>query len=187
VSAGCVALWSVEERRQTGVWMLENQRFDAEAAAWWIGVSEILVEVPGGLERVSVSAEGLPGVPAQVKRPPGSRVIDVLENGTWLMSLPDDQGNERFQGWPDGDSARAIAMNRDGEKPSSKVTIIDGATLETTAPDGSTMRLIGPNLPDFAGACRSGNPARVIAVTKDHRVFSWNLDELARVISREGF
>lgn len=187
VSAGCVAIWSVAERRQTGVWMLENQRVDAEAAAWWIGVSEILVQVPGGLERVSVSPEGEPGEPSQVKRPPGSRVIDLMEDGTWLMSVTDDQGNETFQGWPDGDSTKAIAMDRDGEEPSDRVRLIDGATLETTAPDGSTMRLIGPNLPDFAGACRSGNPARVIAVTKDHRVFSWNLDELARVISREGF
>jgi hypothetical protein len=104
-----VRLWSVPAARETGFHAVENQRIDAATAAWWLGDSEFLVQVPGGLERVGLDADGRPGASRRVPRPPGATVLDVRMDGAWLVRQADDEGGSFLELWPHGDSARAVA------------------------------------------------------------------------------
>ena len=187
VSAGCAALWSVAEARQTGIIGLENQRVDDRAAAWWLGNSEILVQVPGGLERVAVDAEGVPGERRQVKRAPGATVLDVRQDGDWLVAVLDDEGNRGFELWPAGDRDNAAALGGAPPPEASAARIMDEETIALNDTDGTPLKLAAPNRPGIVAVCRSRDGGRLIAVTKAHRVISWDLEKLRQALDGAGF
>ena len=107
-ATGGVRIWSVDEERQVGFYPVENQRIDAPTKAWWLnGASrEILVQVPGGLERVPIDSAGGPGLPRRVPRQPGTTVIDVTEDGTWLVTSIDPDA-PACEAWVGGDPSTA--------------------------------------------------------------------------------
>ena len=187
VSAGSVALWSVAEARQTGIIGLENQRTDDRASAWWLGNSEILVLVPGGLERVAVDAEGVPGERRQVKRAPGATVQDVRQNGDWLVAVLDDEGNRGFELWPAGDRDKAAALAGPPPTDAPAARILDEETIALNDTDGTPLKLTAPNRPGIVAVCRSRDGGRLIAVTKAHRVISWDLEKLRQALDGAGF
>lgn len=188
VSAGCVALWSVAEMRQTGIIGLENQRVDDRASAWWLGNSEILVQVPGGLERVVVDAEGEPGERRQVKRVPGAMVLDVRQNGDWLVSVLDDGGGRGFELWPAGDKDKVAILEGPPSTPDVPAArILDEETIALNDTDGKPLKLTSPNRPGIVATCRSRDGVSLIAVTKSHRVVSWDLEKLRKALDGANF
>jgi eukaryotic-like serine/threonine-protein kinase len=188
VSAGCAALWSVEEARQTGIIELESQRVDDRASAWWLGNSEILIQVPGGLERDAVDAEGRPGERRQVKRVPGATVLDVRQNGDWLVAVMDDLGDRVFELWPSGNPEQAAVLESPPPMPDDPTTeILDGETIIHTDTTGFPLKLTAPNSPGIVAACLSRDGRCLIAVTKTHRVISWDLESLRKALDAAGF
>ena len=185
-SAGCVAVWSVEGSRQTGIIPLENQRVDDRAAAWWLGDDAILIQVPGGLERVPVDEHGRPGGIQRLARVPGSTVLDVTAGGDWLVSVLHEDGETDHELWPGGDSTKARAP--DGAIPQSDHGIVvRGNEVCVPGPDGKPIRLAIPNATGIADACATRDGSQVIIVTTDHRVMSWRMKTLAGILDSESF
>ncbi len=188
VSAGCAALWSVAEARQTGIIELESQRVDDRASAWWLGNSEILIQVPGGLERDAVDAEGRPGERRQVKRVPGATVLDVRQNGDWLVAVSDDLGDRVFELWPSGNPEQAAVLEIPPPMPDDPATrILDEETIEQIDATDLPLKLTAPNRPGIVATCLTRDGRRLIAVTKTHRVISWDLEKLRKALDGAGF
>jgi WD40 repeat protein len=187
VSNGCLAVWSVAEQRQTGHHLLENQRIDVQSAAWWLGDREVLIQVPGGLERLSIGPDGKPGATKRVPRVPGSSVLDVLPDGGWRVSVLDEEGEKSCELWPGGNPEKALPAEPPA-MPSTKITATTGeltATLddhgaiELVGRDGKRMRLILPLDPGIRALGFSRDGKQLIALTRLHRIFAWDLGELA--------
>jgi WD40 repeat protein len=187
VSNGRIAVWSVAEKRQTGHHLLENQRIDVRSAAWWLGDREVLIQVPGGLERLTIGPDGKPGATKRVPRVPGSSVLDVLPDGGWRVSVIDEEGEKSCELWPGGDPEKAQPAEPPA-MPSTKVTATNGeltATLdghgaiELVGGDGRRMRLILPLDPGIRALGFSRDGKQLIALTRLHRIFAWDLEELA--------
>jgi hypothetical protein len=188
VSAGYVGLWSVQEARQTGIVGLEHQRVDDRASAWWLGNSEILVQVPGGLERIAVNAEGVPGERRPVKRVPGATVHDVRPDGQWLVAVLDDLGDRVWELWPAGNPEQATVLDSPPPTPDQTAAkILDEETIEHTDANGLPLKLTAPNRPGIVATCLSKGGARLIAVTKAHRVISWEIGKLRDSLNAAGF
>ena len=195
LSSGCLAVWAVEERRQTGHFLLETQRIDVRPSAWWLDSQTLLVQVPGGLEKLSIDAQGKPGSSTRVPRVPGSSVLDVRPDG-WVVSVSDEDGNQFQELWPDGDpdQAKPIEATVAKEPPigarheSSGLTVSlnDGDVIELRYPDGRTMKLTPPMNPGVKALWFSPDAETLVMLTRTHRVFSWDLDELDTVLKADG-
>jgi hypothetical protein len=186
VSAGCAALWSVAKRSQTGLIPLESQRVDDRASGWWLGNDAILIQVPGGLERVPVNATGQPGPHQRITRVPGATIIDVLQTGDWLVTVMNEDGTAERELWPQGSSEKARPPG--GNLPTTKPTpAVHGNEVHVTGHDGRPLRLTIPNPAGIADACMTDDGKQVIIVTKDHRVMSWWTETLARTLDTAGF
>jgi eukaryotic-like serine/threonine-protein kinase len=196
VATGCVGVWSVADMRQTGYHLLENQRIDVRASAWWLNDREILIQVPGGWERMAVDSAGKTGVPARVPKVPGSTVLDVRPDGGWIVSTEDEEGNTTCELWPGGnsDEARPVGSPPDPDTtvtathPASgqSATLAEGDTIVVRRPDGSQQRLIPPLDPGVRALRFSSDGQRLLVLTRLHRVFSWDLAELAAALDANG-
>jgi WD40 repeat protein len=195
VSMGCVAVWSVPEERQTGFRLLENQRIDAPASAFWLTNSTILLQVPGGLERLTVDASGMPGASERLPRVPGSTVLNVQPDGGWLVKLKDEDGKESCELWPDGNAAAAqpaplqtalpptiTAIHADGQQAS----LTNGDIIEWRRPSGPEMRLTAPLNPGVRALQFSPDGRRLFVLTRQHRMFSWDFDKLSAALDARG-
>jgi hypothetical protein len=185
-SAGCVAVWSVDRQCQTGIIPLENQRVDDRTSAWWLGSDAILIQVPGGLERVRVDADGFPGKPERLTRVPGSTVLDVTAGGQWLVSVLNEDGETNRELWPDGDSTKARAHQETIPRTSRGIEV-RGNEVRVPAADGTTRRLTVPNAAGIADAAVTPDGSQVIIVNMDHRVMSWRVKTLADTLDAAGF
>lgn len=193
VSNGCVGVWSVAKERQTGYHLLENQRIDVHSAAWWLNDREILLQVPGGLEKLGIDAEGKPGVTSRVPRVPGSTVLDVSPEG-WLVAVTDEEGGESHELWPGGDAGQARPVDEPGVHTSGIRTEGEGgiATLgsdggiEVQRRDGTKLRLVPPLDPGIRAMKFSKDGSRLIVLTRLHRVFTWDLAALSATLDGLG-
>jgi hypothetical protein len=186
VSAGSAALWSVAERRQTALISLENQRVDDEASGWWLGNEAILLQVPGGHERVPVDALGRAGKVESLARVPGAKVIEVLAKGDWIVDVMDEEGGTSRQVWRGGDPSKSEATAP--ASPSAPVLIaVRDNEVHVSGNKGRALCLTIPNPTGIAAACMSADGSQVMAVTKDHRVISWRVDALTDTLDAAGF
>ncbi len=197
VATGCVGIWSVAEERQTGYHLLENQRIDAQASAWWLNDAEILVQVPGGLERMTIDSVGKSGESLRVPKVPGSTVLDVRPDGGWIVSVKDEEGNTSCELWPGGqaDEARPVARPPELAKAitaadpagrQSATLADDEHTIVVRRPDGSVLRLIPPLDPGVRALRFSRDGRRLLAQTRLHRVLSWDLAGLSAALDANG-
>lgn len=196
VATGCIAVWSVADQCQTRYHLLENQRIDVRASAWWLSDAEILIQVPGGLERMTIDSAGKPGATVRVPKVPGSTVLDVRPDGGWIVSMQDEDGQTAHELWPGGNSEQAhpvgsppdLEMAITATHPASgqSATLAEGDTTVVRRADGSVMRLIPPLDPGVR-ALRFSNDGRCLLVlTRLHRVFSWDLTVLAAELDANG-
>jgi DNA-binding beta-propeller fold protein YncE len=194
VTNGCIAVWSVAAERQTGHHLLENQRIDVRASAWWLGANDILLQVPGGWERLAIDAAGKPGPPSRVPKVPGSTVLDVRPDGGWIVAVADESGEQSGELWPGGDPERAQAVPLPpAVSPAiaaaaaglSAVVDDEGAIVVSRA-DGSRLRLMPPLDPGIRALRISPDGGRLIVLTRLHRVFSWDLAELSKSLDGLG-
>ena len=196
LSNGCLALWSVAERRQTGHFLLETQRIDVRPSAWWLDDQTLLVQVPGGLEKIGINGKGQPGTPTRVPRVPGSSVLEVRPDGGWLVSVSDEEGNQSHELWPGGnsDQARTIEATLVKEPPirarhdpsGLTASLNDGDIIELRFPDRGTMKLTPPMNPGVRALWFSPNAEKLVILTRTHRVFSWDLEELDATLKADG-
>jgi hypothetical protein len=198
-ATGGVRLWSVPAARETGFHAVENQRIDAPTGAWWLGDAEILVQVPGGLERVAIDADGRPGAARRVPRPPGATVLDVRLDGSWLVRQADDEGGSFVELWPQGDSARAVAAGTEPLGSSDPLTAAspDGAWRAACGSDdvvvlasvagSSVRRLTPPFLPGVLHIAFVSDCRKIVMLSRDHRIFEWDLPAAARGLESLGF
>lgn len=195
-----VRLWSVPGARETGFHAVENQRIDAPTAAWWLGDAEILVQVPGGLERVVLDAGGRPGAARRVPRPPGATVLDVRSDGAWVVRQADDEGGSSVDFWPQGEAARAVAAGAGeaGERDPLTAVSPDGRwravggpddvlELFSSAPGGRVRRLIPPFPAGVVHVSFVDGNQKLVMLTRDHRIFGWDLTEVSRGLGALGF
>ena len=193
VSNGGVAVWSVAEERQTGFHLLENQRIDVRSAAWWLGEHEILLQVPGGLERLAIDESGKPGKTVRVPRIPGSTVLDVVPDG-WLVSVTDDEGGKSCEMWPGGDPEQARPAEFADESAVVGAAGPDGVravlgsdgVIEVTRVDGNRMRLVLPHDPGVRAMAFSRDGGRLLVLTRLHRVCTSDLAELSKTLDGMG-
>lgn len=196
VATGCIAIWSVTAERQSGYHLLENQRIDVRAAAWWLSNSEILIQVPGGLERMTIDSAGKPGESLRVAKVPGSTVLDVRPDGGWIVSVEDEDGKTSCELWPGGnpDDARAVENPPEPLKtitaadPPGKqtATLSNDDTIVVRRPDGSVIRLVPPLDPGVRALRFSNDGQRLLVLTRLHRVLSWDLAGLSRALDANG-
>ena len=195
-STECIAVWSVKDEHQTGYYLLENQRTDARVSAWWLGDREILLQVPGGLERLAIDSAGKPGESTRVPKVPGSVVLDVRTDGSWIVSVADEEGDRTYELWPGGNPEKAVQTPAP-PKPDPKITashpasgtsaaLTDSGAVEVRRPDGSVMRLIPPLSPGVKALLFSQDGRKLILLTRTHRVFSWDLEDLASALDANG-
>jgi hypothetical protein len=194
-----VRLWSVPAARETGFHAVENQRIDAATAAWWLTDSEILVQMPGGLEHVALDADGRPGATRRVPRPAGATVLDVQVDGSWLVRQADDEGGGFLEIWPDGESARAVAAGSESLGESAPLTAAspDGAwraacgsddvVVLASAAGSSERRLTPPFSPGLIQIVFVSDSQKLVMLSRDHRVFEWDLPAAARGLESLGF
>ncbi|MBC8126207.1 MAG: WD40 repeat domain-containing protein, partial [Gloeobacteraceae cyanobacterium ES-bin-144] len=194
VSAGCIAIWSVSSKYQTGHYLLENQRIDIKASAWWLNESEILLQIPGGLERLKIDGNGKPGESQRIKKVPGSRVITVRSDGGWIVSVLDEDGNSSCELWPGGNSEQASPAVEPLIKPELFTTgrqgqtasLIAGEVIEVKQADGTKRRLIPPLDPGVRALAFSQDGHQLMILTRLHRVFSWDLTGLSSALDTIG-
>lgn len=183
-----VRIWSVPVGRQTGFHPAENQRTDAPTAAWWLDARTLLVQVPGGLERVAVNEKGEPEAPQRIVRPPGSSVSSLLPDGSWLVRILDDEGLQTMERWPNGDSAKAVPASDPPTFPTadSKNKIYPDGSIGVVG-DAIPFRLIPPQSANPISLALSKEGHLLIALCADHRVLAWNLPALQSTLVNEGF
>ncbi len=183
-----VRIWSVPTGRQTGFHPAENQRTDAPTAAWWLDARTLLVQVPGGLERVTVNENGEPEAPQRIVRPPGSSVSSLLPDGSWLVRILDDEGLQTMERWPNGDSAKAVPVSDSPAFPTadSKNKIYPDGSIGVVG-DAIPFRLIPPQSATPLSLALSKDGHLLIALCADHRVLAWNLPALQSTLVNEGF
>lgn len=196
VATGCIAVWSVEEQRQTGYHLLENQRIDVRASAWWLNDAEILIQVPGGLERMTIDSFGKPGASLRVPKVPGSTILDVRPDGGWIVSMEDEDGNTSCELWPGGNSEKAhpvgtppdpeITITATHPASGQSATLAGDDTIVVRRADGSELRLIPPLDPGVRALGFSNDGRRLLVLTRLHRVLSWNLTSLAAELDANG-
>ncbi len=186
VSAGSAALWSVAGRRQTALIPLESQRVDDEASGWWLGNDAILLQVPGGLERVPVDAVGSPGKVEGLDRVPGAKVLEVSAKGDWFVQVMDEEGGTSRQVWLGGDPSKSETADL-SPPPSPDLIEVRDNQVHVSGNKGRALCLTIPNSTGLAAACMSADGSHVMAVTKDHRVISWRVDALSDTLDAAGF
>ncbi|MES2438637.1 MAG: WD40 repeat domain-containing serine/threonine protein kinase [Verrucomicrobiota bacterium] len=196
VATGCIGIWSVADERQTGHHLLENQRIDVKASAWWLGNTEILIQIPGGLERMAIDSNGKPGAPLRIPKVPGSSVLDVRPDGGWIVSMEDEDGNTTCELWPGGDSTQARTtvkppepeMTTTATRPPDELTasLAAGDAILVRQRDGREMRLVPPLAPGVRALRFSNDGTRLLVLTRLHRVHSWNLTGLAAELDANG-
>ena len=192
-----IRIWSVAEERQTGFHAVENQRIDAHTGAWWLrgDEMEILVQVPGGLERVPIDSSGHPKTPIRVDRQPGTTVIDVTDDGTWLVTSLDPEAPP-CEAWLGGDSktARAVPLpvkaenvtpSRDGRR-SARVLDQDVIQYSSTG-EGAPWRLIPPERLGIRGCVFSRDGNRLFVLGHEHRLFVWEVGKLREELALRKF
>jgi serine/threonine protein kinase/WD40 repeat protein len=196
VSAGCIAIWSLAGERQTGYHMLENQRNDVTASAWWLSDKEILLQIPGGLERLQIDEDGKPGESLRVKKVPGSRVITVRPDGGWVVSVSNDEEKTSYEVWPGGNSEQAsptaepaapLKTPATTDLQGQTATLTTGEIIKVRRADGTLMRLIPPLNPGVRALVFSRDGHRLMVLTRLHRVFSWDLTGLSTALDDSGF
>jgi WD40 repeat protein len=191
-----IRIWSVAEGRQTGFHPVENQRIDAPTGAWWLGgdTVEILVQVPGGLERVPVDPSGRPGTRRRVPRQPGTTVIDVTADGTWLVSSIDPEAPP-CEAWRGGDPATARAVplpakdlhvirSRDGRHHARQ---LDDVIKYSSTGDGVAWKLVPPERLGIRDCVFSMDGDRLFVLGREHRLFVWDLGTLREELARRKF
>lgn len=195
VTMGCVAVWSVPEQRQTGFRLLENQRIDAPASAFWLTDNTVLLQVPGGLERLKIDASGKPGASERLPKVPGTTVLKVQPDGGWVVKVKDEDGNESCETWPAGDAAAARPVSMP-EKDSGIITamhpvngqkaaLTSGDIIEVRLANGTEMHLTLPLNPSVRALQFSSDGQRLLMLTRQHRLFSWDLVGLSAAL--DGF
>ena len=192
-----IRIWSVADGRQTGFYAVENQRIDAPTDAWWLGggTLEILVQVPGGLERVPIDPAGRPGTPHRVPRQPGTTIIDVTDDGTWLVTSIDPEAPP-CEAWIGGDPSTArpvplpvreklAAQSRDGHRSARPMD--DDEIKFSSKNDDASWRLIPPERLGVRACVFSLDGERLIVLGREHRVFVWELGKLREELARRKF
>ncbi len=181
-SALGIQIWDVGERRATGFYEVGNQLVDAPTDAWWLGEKKILLQVPGALETLNIDSQGRLLAPVKLQRVPGTRVETVFDNGDWLVTVRDEDGEEVLELWPGGDfeQARELdktmnsfdALSQGVSQPSTATVVVDDWWL--TLPEGEEVLQVF--------LC----PKRVVVLTKDYQIYDWNLSLLARSLREVG-
>ena len=192
VATGCIGIWSVVDQRQTGYHLLENQRIDARANAWWLNDTEILIQVPGGLERLAIDPAGKPGEPVRVPKVPGTTVLDVRPDGGWIVAV-EDEGTKSYELWPGGNSRAARPFNAPHEPGNAITTNHAGQSAALTNKvvivrlrDGSTLRLIPPLDPGVRALRFSDDGRSLVILTRLHQALSWDLAGLVAALEANG-
>lgn len=192
-----IRIWSVAEGRQTGFYAVENQRIDAPTGAWWLrgDALEILVQVPGGLERVPIDPAGRPGAPRRVARQPGTTVIDVTEEGNWLVTSVDPDAPP-CEAWLGGDPGTAhpvslpgkegdVVHSRDGRRGARQ---LDHDVIQySSASESALWRLIPPERLGVRACVFSLDGERLLVLGREHRVFVWELGKLREELALRKF
>ena len=196
VATGCIGIWSVAGARQTDYHLLENQRIDVRASAWWLNDADILIQIPGGLEQMTIDPEGKLGESMRVPKVPGSTVLDVRADGGWIVSIEEEDGTTSCQVWPGGNAEEARPIEMPLEPPPEitashlaiglTATLSNGDTVVIRRQDGSERRLTPPLDPGVRALRFSRDGQGLLVLTRLHRVFSWHLDELADALDASG-
>ncbi|MDQ8191335.1 serine/threonine-protein kinase [Roseibacillus persicicus] len=175
-SAVGVQIWSVDERQAAGFYEVENQRIDAPTDAWWLGDSELLIQVPGALEVVSVSEAGEVLQARELDRVPGTKVRMVLADGDWVVEVSDEDGGKFLERWIAGDFEQAEEWR--GE-------------LDTGSQGEGSGKIVYQDwnliLPEGRGALQVfalEKSQRVVVLSNDYRVADWDLQVLREALGR---
>jgi serine/threonine protein kinase len=194
-AASGIAIWSLTENRQLAFHAVENQRIDVRTSAWWLSDSDVLLQVPGALERLHLDDQGQPGTPERVPRPPGSSVLEVQTDSSWLVSVVDEDGNTSIELWPGG-HASAATPGSYAAPAQETITATHAASNQTAtvnpsgvivwSRDSETLRLTPPMRPDIRALLFSPDGSRLLMMTNQHHLFSWDLPALIRALKIEG-
>ena len=191
ISTAGLQTWNTSQGTAIDFHPVENQTIDAKTEAWWLNDKDILLQVPGALEKVRVNPEGKFLFRENVPRFPGMKILSVEENGDWLVSGKNEDGKIIFERWPKGNSSAPIEL-KNAYKPESPLSdsvknlqarvgqdqriIISGRhELILTPPDSVRLRQI-LFLHD-----------RLLGITESYRLLEWHLSDAERTLENLDF
>lgn len=171
--------WDVGKRQAIGIYEAENQRIDAPTEAWWLGTRRLLLQVPGSLEVLDLDEAGRVTEAREVERVPGSRVLEVTQEGDWWVEVRDEDGELAHEVWPGGDAQQSRSQVIE-----KKNSIKNEAPLRKIQVEDWTLNL--PHDWEAHEVMRLGKQRRVIVLTKDYRVCEWDLQALEAEMKASG-
>ncbi|GEM_PF-4209229 len=196
VSSEGIHLWNISQQTLSDFYSVENQRIDSRTDAWWLDETSILVQIPGGLEIISVSEDGKLSLDRVIKgRPPGSRVIHILEGNQWLMEVRRPQKKRSLVIYPNGDFTKEKQLG-DKKRPTMNPSV-------KTHENGITAKLLENGMIQVSGRqsfllpppkgvaiqqiewMKSGR--RLLGISSGGHVYEWDLANLEDLILKFGF
>ena len=193
-----IEVWNIADGRQTAFHAAGNQRIDARTDAWWLPgpQREIMVQVPGALERVTIDAAGSILAFKQVDREPGTTVLDIQSDGAWRVKVLNEDGEPSFACWPQGDPSltKPLVQNQP-TLPNQLVTSSRDGTCLAEALETNVVRLTGkreltltpPIHTKFQQILFAHDGDRLIGIAEDYRIFDWDLKLLDEELDALGF
>jgi len=144
---------------------------------------------------VPIDSEGRPGKARRVPRQPGTTIIDVTDDGTWLVTSIDPEAPP-CEAWSGGDPDTArpvplpakhenVAHSRDGSRRARHLD--DDAIDYSSANDTTSWRLTPPERLGVRACVFSPDGERLFVLGREHRVFMWDLGKLREELARRGF
>ena len=189
-------IWSLSEGRQIGFYGSGNQRIDVRSSAWWLEDGDILLQVPGGLEIIHCHKNGELSFAKRWPRAPRSRVLQVRDDGDWLVEQAEDEDTVSLWIWPGGKmedarvpedygpSSRVLRTAEIGSG-STKAVVLDDETIQV---EGQYDLIVTP-AEDLVihQISLTEDGRRLIAVSEGGRVLEWDLEVLVRELEKLGF
>ena len=135
------------------------------------------------------------GTPRRVARQPGTTVIDVTEDGNWLVTSIDPDA-PACEVWLGGDPSNArpvplpskdgnVARSRDGRRAARQ---LDHDVIQySSASEDALWRLIPPERLGVRACVFSRDGERLLVLGREHRVFMWELGKLREELALRKF
>ncbi len=196
VSGEGLKTWDVKAGCQIAFHGSENQRIDVQSSAWWLNDDEILFQVPGGLEVIRRDEREKLIFDRRVQRSPGSRVIDVKDDGAWLIEQLDDEGLHSLSLWPDGKMGEAIPLPTQNQDPKKlhQITNTSGQLIAQVLGPGlikwhkaEPLTLTAPEPLEIHQILITQDEEKLIAISQSGRILEWNFPLLKAELERLGF
>jgi len=193
ISTAGLQTWNTENRSAIDFHPAENQTIDAKTDAWWLNEKVILLQVPGALEKIRVSPEGKFLLREKVPRTPGMKIRSVEENGDWLVSGKNEEGETIYERWPKGNSKTPLSLDslptpeRSLHASSESFQAQVGRDQRIMISEPHELILTPPETVRLHQILYFNRGHSLLGITEAYRLVEWELHDAERILQKLGF